>query len=720
MTNPTRDAEGEPDSTAAVPEGLQIQRSLAADAPISRVDQDSLGRAPSADALARQILALDTRHGAVVGVLGAWGAGKTSFVNLACHHFERSKVPVLEFNPWMFSGAEQLVERFFTETAAQLRVRPGLKEIAEELEEYGEVFSGLGWLPLIGPWFERWRAMSKFVARVAKRRREGVTARRKRLHNALKDLDKPIVVVVDDIDRLPSAEIRDVFKLVRLTASFPNLVYLLAFDRARVEGALSEQGVPGRDYLEKIIQVAVDLPVVPSETLRGELLTAIHGALDGIPEPGPFDKETWPDLFSEIVWPLVRHMRDVRRLAHAVRGTVESLQGKIALADVIALESVRTFQPDVFAKLGEAVEGLTTTSGLSAGRREDPPHLKAAVESLLSAAANHESVTRVMISRLFPAGARHIGGSNFGPDWKGRWLRERRVAHKDVLSLYLERVPGEGLRAFTDAEKAFSLMGDATALRSYLRSLDPGRLEDIIASLEGFEENFAPHQVVPTVSVLLNLAPDLPDRPRGMFDFGARMVVGRVVYRLLRSLPDPNAVHQAVRTILPDIGSLSAKLQLIDIVGHRENVGHGLISETDAAQLESDWRAEVRTASVADLLQEEDVFSVLLTAKRAATPDDSELEVPSDPRLTLAAVRTARTEVKSQTMGSHAVRRSPRLSWEALLEVFGSEARLREQLDAIPEQDREAEAELLALADKYLSGWRPNQLDDDWVEEKQT
>ena len=69
----------------------------------------------------------------------------------------------------------------------------------------------------------------------------------------LSKLDNPIAVVIDDIDRLPTAEIRDTFKLVRLTGSFPNLVYILAFDRARVERALTEDGIPGRDYLEKIL-----------------------------------------------------------------------------------------------------------------------------------------------------------------------------------------------------------------------------------------------------------------------------------------------------------------------------------------------------------------------------------------------------------------------------------------------------------------------------------
>ncbi len=58
----------------------------------------------------------------------------------------------------------------------------------------------------------------------------------------LSQLDKPIVIVLDDIDRLSTNEIREVFKLVRLTASFPNIIYVLAFDRLRVELALQEQG----------------------------------------------------------------------------------------------------------------------------------------------------------------------------------------------------------------------------------------------------------------------------------------------------------------------------------------------------------------------------------------------------------------------------------------------------------------------------------------------
>jgi len=51
-------------------------------------------------------------------------------------------------------------------------------------------------------------------------------------------LKRPLLIVIDDIDRLTSNEIREVFQLVKANADFPNIIYLLMFDRRIVAGAL--------------------------------------------------------------------------------------------------------------------------------------------------------------------------------------------------------------------------------------------------------------------------------------------------------------------------------------------------------------------------------------------------------------------------------------------------------------------------------------------------
>ena len=111
---------------------------VTSDNPIRRLEEDTIDRAVAAKSFARQVLELDAKEGVVVGVLGAWGSGKTSFINLARTELEREGVPILDFNPSKSSGAEQLVESFFTELAAQLKIRPGFEAIGKDIEEYGE------------------------------------------------------------------------------------------------------------------------------------------------------------------------------------------------------------------------------------------------------------------------------------------------------------------------------------------------------------------------------------------------------------------------------------------------------------------------------------------------------------------------------------------------------------------------------------------------------
>ena len=530
---------------------------------------------------------------------------------------------------------------------------------------------------------------------------------------ALAALNNPVVVVLDDIDRLTTFEIRDVFRLVRLTASFPNVVYVVAFDRVRVEAALNEQGIPGRDYLEKILQVGVDLPAIPQSVLNTQVFAAIDTALADIENPGQFDEGLWPDVFMEVIRPLVRNLRDVRRYSLAIYATIRDLAGQVALVDVLALEAIRVFLPDVFHRLGTSVEALTTTSDRSSGARERDAFLKQEVDRMIEAAGDRAEIVRDLIRRLFPAAGRHVAGMGYDASWKPTWIRDRRVAHEDVLRFYLERVAGEGFQAHTEAEQAWSRMADKESLESFLHSVDARRREDVIAALETFEDQFRPEHVVPACTVLLNMLAELPERPRSLFDLGKKVVVTRVVLRLLKSLKDPGEIERAVRKVLLGLNSLSSKLEIAAMVGYRAHSGQKLVSEEAAAEMEKKWRAEVREAASESLCAEEELIWVLLLARREADPKEEIAPVPNRPDVTLALLRSSRSDELSQSDGSRAVRRSPRLAWKALLELIGSEDELRRRIEDLKVSRMAGADELIALADRYLDGWEPDRFTGD-------
>jgi predicted KAP-like P-loop ATPase len=680
----------------------------------NETNADALGRAPLAAAFGRRVMQLDCSEGLVVGVLGPWGSGKTTFVNYARPQLRALSTAVLDFNPWMFSGHEALVESFFVELSAELRIDNGerLERIGNYLADYGESFSGLGWLPAVGPWIERGRGTAKVLGKYLSRRREGSTTRREKLEGELTKLKVPIVVVLDDIDRLSTEEIREIFKLIRLTARLPNVLYLVAFDRQRVEEALTGTGVVGRDYLEKILQVAVDLPTLPTGTLASQASKAVEEAIAGL-EVRDLDQELWTNLVFEVITPLLSNMRDVRRYATAVFISVDGLGSEIALADLLAIEAVRIFMPDLYAELPGSVEALCTPGEIG-GPTQERATSKEQIEKLIKAAGKgREDIARSMIRLLFPFGRRYIENNNYGPDWERTFRRQRRLAHKSVLGLYLERVAAPDLAGQVAAEGAWARIHDGAALEAYLRGIPDERREEAIRALEDYEDEFAPELVVPAATALLNVGVDLPARPREMLGLDATLIVGRVVVRLLRALNSTGEVARSANEIFDDLPKLTAKYELLRIAGIAEESERGLLSEEDAIALGKRFSEEVASAPQAALVGERELARIIYQARLYADPESPPIEIPADPEVTLTMLQSARTEQQAQTVGSHAVRRTPVFAWSALVNLYGTEEKLLERVEKLRISVVEIPSDLVVLIDKYLSGWRPRGFGDD-------
>ena len=169
----------------------------------------------------------------------------------------------LWFNPWLFSSTEELVSRFFSEVAAQLQgFQDGeIRALAGKVAAYGKALAPIAQivLPGLGSVMQ---AGSEALSGVGDESGASTHDRHKALAEALRKISRPLVVYVDDIDRLADSEIRDVMRLVKLVGGLPNLIYVLAYDRSRVEAALGgEQPKDGRAFL-KIVQVPYSLPPI--------------------------------------------------------------------------------------------------------------------------------------------------------------------------------------------------------------------------------------------------------------------------------------------------------------------------------------------------------------------------------------------------------------------------------------------------------------------------
>jgi len=351
------------------------------DSPIASQSEDLLKREGVADGIVARIRETPADRGYVIGLMGPWGSGKTSILNLV-RAAAQPDIRVVEFNPWLFSGTEQLVTEFFAQLIGVLGKDKNktLQRVAKNLELYTPMITSLSGLPVVGSLFGAAGGAGSLANKLIRRRLDrSVSDQRREIEQGLRDAKTKVLILIDDIDRLRRAEVQDVMRLVRLVANFPNCIYLLAFDRLRVEASLQEIGNDGRAYLEKILQVSVRVPEVRQPDLFQQLLAGINATLEGKAH-GPYDQQRLENLLALVVLPLIHTVRDVRRYANALAVTISIIGEEVDLGDLLAIEAFRVLQPDIFDGLVRCRDILTSTRD-----RNDTSHAARIAELVKSA-----------------------------------------------------------------------------------------------------------------------------------------------------------------------------------------------------------------------------------------------------------------------------------------------------------------------------------------------
>ena len=689
---------------------------LRSDDAIEGMAEDKLGRTPFARLIAEQILHGPADHGFVIGILGRWGSGKSSTLNLISERV-RERDPetvVLHFNPWLFSSAEELVGRFLQELGHQLKGREEaeLRRIGDSLELYADTLIPLSWLPIVGPWLARAGATAKAISK-ARRKLPSAEQQRQETTKLLRELGRRVLVVVDDLDRLEPDQTAQLVRAIKLVADFPNITYLLAYDRDAVEHALIAAVGDGRGYLEKIVQVAHDLPEPDVATMQSMLTSELDETLASI-DHGPFHPEDWPDLLAEVIAPQIRTVRDIKRYANAVAVSVRSVGGEVALEDVLTLECVRLREPDAFVRIASAVEPLTRQSSTTyfGSREARDERERPQVQAIIDAASRggKDAVAR-MIDRLFPSGGTLLGSSGglFASSVKAP-ERRLKVACERHLRTYLARSlpPGEMSAAFV--QSAVAAMGSGEELRRLLENLSARELEELLARLEAHEDDFDAATVVPAVTALLTQYHRLPEgRGEGMFGFGADLRMSRILLRIFQKVPEDQRPSKA-REILATTPDLSSRLEFIDTIGHREGTGSKLVSEEMSRELYEDLVGRIIGSHDSALAVERDLVQ-LFVAIRLNRESESRTILRAKCANDLVLTRllaSALSRETSQTVGTRAVNVTLTLPWRLFEDWFGPEwlsARveaLYRQRHALPSDERSQGA--IDIASKYASG----------------
>lgn len=328
------------------------------DSSISRSDDDQLQRYPFASRIAHVIGERSTSECLVIGLYGAWGEGKTSVLNFIQSDLKKKYPDILQitFNPWIYTDEQSLLTSFFNKLANEVKnITTGkkgnqnsknpLKNKTEKFGDFIKEYSGL--LSLVGA-NEAGETVAKSLSNVS------IETLKERIEKLLQEIGKKIVVFIDDIDRLDKNELFSIFKLVKLTADFPNTVYLLSFDEHMVAEAIGERfGTSGKSagykFLEKIIQVPVHLPRATSSALKEYCFGLLDKVLNstGV-KLSDEDKQEFISLFDKGLANRLTTPRMAIRYVNTLAFSLPLLNGEVNLADLMLIEGIKVLYSEVY------------------------------------------------------------------------------------------------------------------------------------------------------------------------------------------------------------------------------------------------------------------------------------------------------------------------------------------------------------------------------------
>jgi len=384
---------------------------------------DELRRQHFADAIAAQLVALKDDERIVIALEGPWGSGKTWLLERVAEKLDRQVV--VRFNPWLVGHADDLVERFLDELVTALVVGDQLQKVGRALLKYKSVFVKAGAvLDPTGVVTRAGDALDAFVGR------QTVFDAKASVASELVAAKRPVVVFIDDIDRLQPDEIREVMRLVRVVGDLPAVRYVLAYEPVRVALAVGDGDVGrGRDYLQKMVELAVPMPAADHDDL-GDMCARMLLALPGMAELEDAQRNR---LLNRCVFPFISTPREVERIVAQARFDSTVYGADVAVVDVVALAALRITVPGAWSCMGYTAEALVEgpedpASGPSAyARRFD-----AFVEAFPTPGAAQDFVREV-----FPAAVGFFESRAIRPGQREEWWRERRVANVGALRTYL-------------------------------------------------------------------------------------------------------------------------------------------------------------------------------------------------------------------------------------------------------------------------------------------
>ncbi|WP_438889533.1 KAP family NTPase [Anabaena sp. WFMT] len=595
---------------------------LSADKPLTNPKDDEFEYTYFAENLAKSICKMSPLDGFVMAVYAPWGSGKSTLLNFIVHYLEQKaeeEQPIIvPFNPWWFSGQEDLTKSFFDQLRGVLseKWKSQGNGLLKQLDSLADRVSTIP------------DAKVKIFATLVKtfRQPKDIYKLKEEIEKTLRDQNKRILVVIDDIDRLTAEEIRQLFRVIKAVANFPNVIYLLLFDKEVVVKALEDiQKMDGESYLEKIVQVPFELPLPDKFSLRGLFQADIKKIRADTPEE-LFQEDHWREVYLQGIEHFITTPRSIRRLINTLMVTYPAVKGEVNFVDFIAIETIRVFCPFIYNIVRHNSELFSLSQlNLTLSNYMSEEERKIFHDSWISQinGKDRKAVKNIMIL-IFPGLRNAIEKHNVITTSQkvAKDKKQLRICIGEIFPRYFRLAIPEGDISNSEMKAVFAIANDSqefarklVELSNQIRPDGKSRVKLFLNRLRDLDENDIPLNCVPSILEALFKVGDnllkLEDEINSSFAMGNEYEIEFLIHQLLERiekekrgiiLQESMQNGQAIFTIVNQVNSLGEQHGKYKATSSKPE-GERLVNSQQLEELEQVALDKIKKAAYQDKIQ---------------------------------------------------------------------------------------------------------------------
>lgn len=488
--------------------------------------------------LSREIKSYKNEDSLTIGIVGKWGSGKTSFINMVLENFEENDdYIIIKFNPWNISSRKQLISDFFLQLSNNIE-KKGSNEIigavGKSLGTLSKFFKPLGFIPplsVLSTIRDITEKASEFINEYVESEKEDLKSLKDNINNKLTNLNKKIIIVIDDIDRLCDEEIREIFQLVKSIADFKNTIYILSYDREIVTKALdkTQQG-KGEEYLEKIVQVPLVLPYISKNDLDKIFINRLNIIIN-IPDE-EYDNSYFSEIYYNGLAENFENLRDIERYMNVFSLGINLAREELNINDYIVITLIKVFEPDLYEYIKnnkEYFSGTKFDEFLNKDKKEILTELERIYEKL-------KKLEKRKIKRLMEVVFPKLEVTTYDEGFIDIWGKTRRIATPVYFESYfrLDFPEDEIKKSEVKKFREFSTEEDLIKIFNINNKKRIRLLELLIEEIEEISDKKA----IILLKFIFSIADELKyEGSKGIFAFmeNPQYKITRIFYKMLNN-----------------------------------------------------------------------------------------------------------------------------------------------------------------------------------------